>query len=1148
MPFPTAALSAGQLNLLRNTAAAVPAYRGAQYVSADINSVVLACRITSVASDAIASFSYGSVSSGSTADVKVGMTIWISRTNDIRAAYWAGRIRAVPTGTTSGTIYINETSAPLAANDYVFVVADFRFWPKLGREFNGVFYTDYDVVFRQLLPRVTGLKRAYANWVTNGFYEIDFSSVQGYATTSGATISSYAWDAADGTYVSGNASSQNPIIKFPPGERHIYLTVTDSGGRTLTRAVKIFAHDPDTYPPALGFNGASWGCSDPRSGWEASCEAFDGVDDLLDGTLIVIWSDETIGGTDGSIGDNVNWVGNIRQERNRGLTDEVFSYDADASFTLEGTAQQLAREHKALIPMANVAAPTIWGEITNLTPWRAMWYVATEYSTLAALCDIGIDDTSNTFLTLGLTTQGNSLLDVFNDIGVSINAHFEFAPDGSVQFVRDMRYRSTADRNAALVVASWTTSDFTGELTIETDHAETVGRVDSSGGTYNSTAAQVTPLLSLWPGVAQNYPDGQTTLTRQILAANVSEATAQDELSERAGRMGAISNPVDRVAVLHPDSYGQAFLVPSLAYYWKWILDDTTNIRGRAYTSSNRFFLMGASMSHDNAQGVREVRSVYIEDINEDTLGAAGIAVHYPPQGEIDLSIPDIPPFDAFPALPEEPIWFDESTATAEDEIPDPNTIGGAPPRNGNTLFFGSASQAFIVQDLISAAKPKFRDITPVSLTDTIVAGILDQRPGQRGAWLLTNNTGDTTSSVWYTEDVYSSAPDWTKGATISGLYTVIRQTSGGIAIYCPNLPAGSNIQVYDFTTSDGGWQSTDGYAVWVPGSGWYGTDPSNLDRVFIKKSFTSTYITSISFTTSAVIAGDNGFWICPGEEAPVCGPELDWAFTTYTKAINGTYDKVCVGAERGGASADPWGYITSATITVNSPGGAVARFSTDNGVSWGLEVSAGTTPGSTGGFDAARAGGVTIAAADAQANIATSLGGVYSSLGAGGATSGSDPILLILPYYAWGSTTVKNYPDTTPDYLLGSAALVSGEALWKVTGAGVQTAITDSTGGNKIIPVGPNAGTTLYGTKIAYIGSAGGTRYLSISANGGTSWSRVAIGANAVFVRVRRGSATGQIFLADGATIKFSRNFTTTLISKGTPSSGNLTWLDPLG
>lgn len=462
MSFPTAALSGGQLNTLRNSTNATPAWFGNQYISTDANTVVFACQVAAVAdTTSFIQFVFGTVSSGSAAAVRVDMTVFISRTNDIRKAYFVGRVHTPgATGTSTGTLYINETSIDLLIGDYVWVVDDYRIWPKLGRDVDGTFYTDYNIAFRQLLPHVKGLKRAYASWVTDGYYQIAFN-ITATAAASGASISSYLWEVGDGTFVVGNSASQNPTVKWPPGERYIHLTITDSGGRTLTRHVKIFAHHRTLYPPNLGFNGALIQ-GDVTSGYNATVNAFTGVSDLLDNTLIVVWTDEWYANTEGSLIDNVNFVGRFRSEANQAQVDPDYAILSEVNWTCEGTAAQMAREHNALVTTIDTASPAAFGEITNLTPWRAMWYFLTEFSTVANLHDVLIPDTSTTYRCLGLTTQGQSMLDVVNDIGQSINTALEFAPDGTTQFARDLRYESSSARGSALNVAGWTNQDFTG--------------------------------------------------------------------------------------------------------------------------------------------------------------------------------------------------------------------------------------------------------------------------------------------------------------------------------------------------------------------------------------------------------------------------------------------------------------------------------------------------------------------------------------------------------------------------------------------------------------------------------------------------------------------------------------------------------------
>lgn len=699
-------------------------------------------------------------------------------------------------------------------------------------------------------------------------------------------------------------------------------------------------------------------------------------------------------------------------------------------------------------------------------------------------------------------------------------------------------------------------------MSIAVDPIQNTGRIDAIGGAFDTAATQVTEFLSVWPGMAQNYPDGQATLARQILAATSNAAAASFELSTRAGRLGGITNPVDILSTQHPDGYGASFLVPSHAYYWNWTLSAADcNIRDRSYSTSDKWFLTNVSIAHDNATATREVRATYQRDIDIDGFATPGQAIIYPPQNDTPISIPDIPPFPAFDTIPEVPDWFDPSIASIDDEIPVPNLVGGStnpfthpnPPRNGNTLLFGSATQAWVSQNLLIAKKPKYVEVTPTGIT-AIQMGLLDQRAGKTGAWLLDYDSGTDQSWVWYTANVYAARPEWSQGATLNAKYTVLRQTSTGIAVYSPAAPAPST-----YTLAYQGDSGTTGLTVtstgpntWHVSAAYYN---AALERYFIELYFlngAARYCT-VKWTITNMTGWSNANFSLTNngsvDEDGICGTRH--AAPDGLAPGNGWqqwYDSQ-------GYSAGDIGMLDIRSrsafefdISVVIPAATAARvvYSADNGETYSANSSVGTSPGSVGGFDVVRSGGTAIAAADAQAYKATSIGGAYSSLGSDGATSGSQPILLIIPYYQWGSTTTKNYPSSTPDYLLGSAALVSSEALWKVTGAGGRTAITNTISGNKAIPVGPNAATMIYGTKLAYLGTAGGNRYLSVSTNSGTSWTSVAVGSSAVFCRVRRGS-TSQLYVADDTAIKYSKSFNTTLVSITTPGSA-LTWLDILG
>ena len=372
----TAALDAAQKTKLRDRQ-----YAGAQYISLCPNTVVYSARISAVPSTtSFATLTMGATISGSTASVKADHTVFLSQTSDIKAAYFRGRARKTMVGS---TFYINETSAQISVNDYLFVVDDFGIHPKLSRESGGVRLVDWDITFRELPPVIYGIKAGYAGWVSGGSLSVAFSA-SAIAATSGATISSYAWSSPDGSVTAGATNTASVTYAFPAGFRWVQLTVTDSGGRTTVRQIPVWAHDPSSYPPALDFTGAS--ITGENGTWSAEITAFDGIEDVLDQTLVCVWSqeyhyiDKPSAAYEGPIIDNVEMVGRLRTQSDSGVSGGDFSLDTSTRFVIEDAAAQMQRLHAPILTTVRDTTPTAWDEINNLTSWRAIVYILREYS------------------------------------------------------------------------------------------------------------------------------------------------------------------------------------------------------------------------------------------------------------------------------------------------------------------------------------------------------------------------------------------------------------------------------------------------------------------------------------------------------------------------------------------------------------------------------------------------------------------------------------------------------------------------------------------------------------------------------------------------------------------------------------------------
>lgn len=1320
MPFPTATLTTTQYNKLRGTSSVNPTWSGRVYASLCPNAIVVACRVNGTPTGtSFAGVVYDTVTTGSTGNVEVGMTIIISRTSNIREGYFVGRIREVPDGS---SIYINETSAPILDNDYVFVIRDFRLWPVLARDVLSYTIVDWDNVYAALPPAIVGLSDCYAGWADagTGKLRLSFDISATFATTSGASIASITWTLpASATLVSGTLSSYAITVDFDPSDGEwVKVNALDNAARSMDRHFMVFAHD-DAHPPVMSIDALSLSC-DLKNGWTGDMTAFDEFDDVLDNTLICLWIDETYNGTQGSlfadtnVPNNIVFVGRLRSEVNPIRADEKHGLVADVRFTLEGLGAQLARMYGALIAEINDASPTLFNYVKNLTIWRGVIQVLAFYTTFMQLHDITFDDTSDTFLCQGLRTQGGNLLDLINDLGQSINAQIEFARSGETRLIRDPRYKSTAARNALLTLANFTISDGI-ECSLEVEHVKTIGRGDSSGGMYFKSGGidQVFPVISVAPGMAQDYPDGTTQLTRQVLTANQAVSQAQAELDERAGRQFGIANNNTKLSWTFPDSYW--WLTPSMGYWFTYTLAANTNVRGRSFSTANRWLFTGINLSYDpEACTFNPPTGTFILDVNEDTDGASGDPVIYPDPVEVPSPTPPQPVLDPYPGiitdpLPTEPLPF-----------PDPSPSPSLK-KNGKEVVIWDDTNVWVCLDFYSPTRT-WIDVTPAggaTIRQCLFDPFLD-----KGLFVLAND--GTDSWVYYASNFVT--PEWTQGAMEAGLYTEVRATdvSDSIAIYSPSANADAWSHTINTLTDDGGATVTEG--VYTAGAGFETTLTINtgyyqslLFSIPIPSSRTITEISwTFEYTKGSVIPASgelavslfaNSFsnllqsvsldstptspqvWM--GSEAgvtvlyfgmiaglalghdpggygkitsitisglggnPFAGsntavydfttgkhgfdvfqfvgatvPENVGNYVAGTGFIQQTLDGVAFPDNRfvavritatlpstdvtgitffyenldKGNDTDPLGENPQGLILINGSvvqtvnllpngsgsiawtgtatatsidlfldigfrsdattctgaatiiraevvgvdigvGKATVVVSPDNGESWGIVQPVGDDPGATGGFDTMRVGSVALAAADAQGYKATSLGGTFSSLGTDGATSGSDPRLLLLTWGRMGVASTNNWSTSTPDYILGSAALVGGECLWYVEGSGGRHNITPA--GVTGIPSN-NCLTTYFGTKAALIANVSGTRHLFTTTNLGSSptWTdRGSVGANADFVRPLRLSPTlGHLYYVDGTNAKYSLDYGATIVTAPTPCTGTLLGIEVYG
>lgn len=1180
MTFNTA-LSAAQVNKLRGTGYSVRSWYADQEISICPNTTIFAARINGAiaAGSNYAQITYGTVTTGAFTDIQVGQTLLISHTNDKRAAYLRLRIRKAPTST---ILYINEINNAILNNDYIFVIDHYDPLDRLARPNTSTNpigqFKDYDEAFRKDGPVIIGLQTGYqgdSSSSTHNGLRLTFD-VSGSYDPDGASITSYAWTFAVGTYtiVSGGLTGATLTIDITAGWQWGKLVVTNSNGVANTRRFVIAV---DTYTE--GFEGAQI-TGDLQSGFNAHVTGFAGLSTVLNGTFCIIGRPrEYYNDVSGvNVGNSIDFVGWLNREDNQGQSDPLYSFSSDVSFELIGIAAALARLEMQQILMRIAAAPTVWDEIANLTPWRAVIHVLRWHTTLLDLCDLTFEDRTNAFTYPYFDTQGGNPLVACNQaIGSTINSSLEFAADGRIGFARTPWHLSQSARDGLTVIANFTNVDL---LSIEEPvyHRPTIGRIDAYGGVYNSTSGQVTAFRSLAPGYAQGEAEGQGSLNNQVLTAD--SATAQAELNQRSGDELSVQNPNIDITFVMPDGY--YWLTPSMGQVYTWTLDGSENVRGLIYTTSNLWVCIHVEHQHNNEHGGRETRATFRLIPAVADPGATVPAVT---DGSLDLSLPELPPLDPFPNMPE--FNFPEVGLTDAQITPDMLSFPGVAPVNGNAVLIWTASQGYDTTNYMLKTAPFWAGVAPSDLGSYQIKDMIFDpfyrysRPDAIGAYLLASD--GTNSKVWYTANIFAKPPVWTAGASFSGMYTEIKPSSvQGAVVVCAPSDSNSWSVTFDFTISDGGFiaASTPGSApaVYVPGVGWQSTrglwyppDGTTYYGCGIHRDFASASLTNIEITYLV-----SGVWPSGGSVA--CGVATTGSIDEFFSNSSGGCLYVANTNTAAGSHTILWsgtntatsfetfigfGHTTStsgASITItrivmsgtgpspfgSSTNNSLVRYSSDYGATFNTAVIVGTgSPGALAVMDIIQVGSVLMAAADKQVRISTSLSLPSFGNAPGGTLASSQPVLIKIPRRKWDNS--DNINISAPDWLLGSAALVSGACLWKVTGAGVLTNITPTscTG-----IVGPEAAAVWWqnSNRMAVLGTKSGATHLFLTTNGGTSWTDVGAFAGLLGVKLRAGPGSqNQVFAAGGALCKFSKTFVTAA-ARTPPVSSGILGLEVLG
>lgn len=782
---------------------------------------------------------YENVSLGDYEDIRTGMTVIISETADHTNPIAAYEDMRVSRPATADFVRINEYDLILEAGWYITVLNTYKPLPK--RRLGAK--VDGHLSFQGQTATIENLPSvSFVLSDDTGVFNLSPEIV----TLDGSTVVSTLYDIPDAVYLDGTDEDLEIEIEMP-FDSHTWGRLT----YTLSSGVSEFMVFQLIVSPIVDSDIPTVGIQQPHiirntQGHHATCRAVRGmtIAEVMNGTRCVIVVTSAFDGGVVPI-DPVAFVGYLTKEGNATTS----ASEKSASFEIASIwerAGQLPMHH---IAIRDKASPAAWDEINLPTPQRVANHVLSRYSTVLNLCGLNVDDAGNTWYAGDYNLSSDSIGDAIEGVLEEINAAITQKPSGELFLRRDLRYETDTVRDAADIVWTLTNRDLSG-FDYTARHEKQTGRTIIGVRSFYTNRSPSKGGKAAAPSIILGTSPTTTTEPNQLMPADKTplqlfgdslDPTSVGLAEERAGHIQAAANAPYEFS---GDAWSGLFWLNANNFQWVNVdLAASLMTRGRAITG--RHLLVGVELDLD-LQGTPITRL----ELTPETRGGGGFVV-----GDL---VPDVAALDWTVTPIQQPYsgYFGAPGSWNTDEFP--------PFTQDNMGGMGFPIPQDQQADQARRAAPAGTRSFAISFAESV---------GVQAGFV----------------------------STLGALYTINMQ---GSAI----IQTGQETINLDFKVTDGSPEVTgdmgDGNtAAQMPGVGYIGTTPSDLDRVFVEYEFPMpTNVISVTFYWDLILdyTNDPGAWV--GTDGSYGTFEvIDVDQTSHTRAIEATVNSIRVGVERGG-------------------------------------------------------------------------------------------------------------------------------------------------------------------------------------------------------------------------------------------------------
>lgn len=448
---------------------------------------------------------YDTVSSGSYADIRPGMTLYIGSTPG-GSNYGRIRIRSAD----SATILVAENFDINWQDNLYLTVKDFyEVWPiyQVLHQMGNTPATDQILVYKDADIEYSGqnnypgsliwMGSHQAAWLENGHTQIYWSAT-GTVNTQGAGLS-YLWEFDGGIPTGSTLQTPGDVDYDTAGHYVTRLDVTSSSGTVDTSYRYVSIYDDANQP----IN--EWGMDDLKGSrgegaYTTSIWVRQPVNGVVEGALVVVFSRSYYGTTPYSFVNNIEFVGYI-------LNDSI-TYDYQQSkieFSVGSVTEVMKGCEGPGVSLTSVPTPANWSEMNNITISKAIWWYLRWHTSILNLADIRYLGTD--YPIFSFETDNATLFDALADF-IKGTVYGTFAANRQGQIICEVDPAIIHHAPTAISLGMRINrEDWKGSPDLREATRPVVNYIEMGGYEFSQGAATGTntPLLSCAPGAAPSY-------------------------------------------------------------------------------------------------------------------------------------------------------------------------------------------------------------------------------------------------------------------------------------------------------------------------------------------------------------------------------------------------------------------------------------------------------------------------------------------------------------------------------------------------------------------------------------------------------------------------------------------------------------------